>query len=53
MEHGGFFQGLPIWNAMRTELGLTHCRVLSCVQNGEARTWCVEEAAQVSEAGAP
>ena len=41
-----FFQRFPIWNALRTELSWTHYRILSRVQNDEARAWYMAEAAE-------
>ncbi|KXB29620.1 hypothetical protein AT959_16925 [Dechloromonas denitrificans] len=40
-----FFQSFPIWNAVRSELSWTHYRVLSRVENEEARQWYMREAA--------
>jgi predicted nuclease of restriction endonuclease-like (RecB) superfamily len=40
-----FFQSFPIWNAVRSELSWTHYRVLTRVENEEARLWYMREAA--------
>lgn len=40
-----FFQGFPIWNAVRTELSWTHYRTLLRVEDEQARRWYMEEAA--------
>ena len=40
-----FFQGFPIWNAVRTELSWTHYRNLLRVENEQARNWYMDEAA--------
>ncbi len=40
-----FFQGFPIWNAVRTELSWTHYRNLLRVENEQARNWYMEESA--------
>lgn len=40
-----FFQGFPIWNAVRSELSWTHYRILTRVENEEARQWYMREAA--------
>ena len=40
-----FFQGFPIWYAVRTELSWTHYRNLLRVENEQARNWYVQEAA--------
>lgn len=34
-----FFQAFPIWNALRSKLSWTHYRLLSKVENAEARVW--------------
>ena len=39
-----FFQCFPIWNAVRTELGWTHYRILLRVENSSARSWYLLEA---------
>ena len=40
-----FFQGFPIWNAVRTELSWTHYRNLLRVGDEQARNWYMDEAA--------
>jgi predicted nuclease of restriction endonuclease-like (RecB) superfamily len=40
-----FFQGFPIWNAVRTELSWTHYRNILRVEDKQARNWYMEEAA--------
>jgi hypothetical protein len=40
-----FFQGVSIWNAVRTELSWTHYRKLLCVENKQARHWYMTESA--------
>ena len=40
-----FFQGSPIWNAVRTELSWTHYRTLLRVDGEQARHWYMNEAA--------
>jgi predicted nuclease of restriction endonuclease-like (RecB) superfamily len=40
-----FFQCFPIWNAVRSELSWTHYRVLTRVDNEQARLWYMQEAA--------
>lgn len=35
----GFFQGFPIWNAVRTELSWIHYRTLLRVEDEQARLW--------------
>jgi predicted nuclease of restriction endonuclease-like (RecB) superfamily len=40
-----FFLCFPIWNAVRSELSWTHYRVLTRVENEEARLWYMREAA--------
>ncbi|MBS4095945.1 MAG: hypothetical protein KGZ83_03795 [Sulfuricella sp.] len=39
-----FFQRFPIWNALRSELSWTHYRLLTRVDNEEARLWYMREA---------
>ena len=40
-----FFQPLPNWDALRSELSWTHYRLLLRVDAPEARNWYMEEAA--------
>lgn len=40
-----FFQGFPIWNAVRSELSWTHYRTLLRVEDPRARQWYMVEAA--------
>ncbi|MBI4669107.1 MAG: DUF1016 domain-containing protein [Elusimicrobia bacterium] len=40
-----FFQSLPIWNAVRSELNWTHYRTLLRVEDRRAREWYMAEAA--------
>jgi hypothetical protein len=40
-----FFQGFPIWNAVRTELSWAHYRTLLRVENEQAPHWYMNEAA--------
>ncbi|HEX4960581.1 MAG TPA: PDDEXK nuclease domain-containing protein [Thermoanaerobaculia bacterium] len=40
-----FFQGFPIWNAVRSELSWTHYRLLLRVEDNRAREWYMQEAA--------
>jgi len=39
-----FYQGFPIWNAVRTELSWTHYRALLRVTDAQARQWYMTEA---------
>lgn len=41
-----FFQGFPIWNAVRTELSWTHYRTLLRVEQEQARHWYMNETAE-------
>ena len=41
-----FYQLLPIWYALRSELSWTHYRALIRVDNERARTWYMQEAQQ-------
>lgn len=41
-----FFQAFPIWNAVRSELSWTHYRLLTRVENADARQWYMREAAE-------
>ena len=41
-----FYQAFPICDALRHELSWTHYRILSRVQNDEARAWYMAEAAE-------
>lgn len=41
-----FFQAFPNWDAVRSELSWTHYRLLTRVDNAEARQWYMHEAAE-------
>lgn len=41
-----FYQGFPIWDAVRTELSWTHYRLLTRVDNETARQWYMNQAAE-------
>lgn len=41
-----FFLAFPIWNAVRSELSWTHYRLLTRVENQDARQWYMNEAAE-------
>ena len=41
-----FFQAFPNWDAVRSELSWTHYRLLTRVDNAEARQWYMNEAAE-------
>lgn len=41
-----FYQANPIWNAVRSELGWTHHRILLRVTNLQARDWYAKEAVE-------
>ena len=38
----GFYQAYPIWTAVRSELSLTHYRILLQVENPQARDWYIQ-----------
>ena len=44
-----FYQGFPIWNAVRTELSWTHFRTLLRAENDPARQWYMNETATLNE----
>jgi hypothetical protein len=46
-----FFQAFPIWTAVRSELSWTHYRLLTRLDNPEARQWYMHEAAAQDRSG--